>query len=70
MFYKTGYFNNGDFSSLPKFTDDNSIEIINPDKEITQNCVIVYNEQLNKLKYNKNSYEIKDFGKFVVLYKK
>ncbi|MDY4109330.1 MAG: glycosyltransferase family 39 protein [Eubacterium sp.] len=70
LFYKTGYFNNGDFSSLPKFTDDNSIEIINPDKEITQNCVIVYNEQLNKLKYNKNSYEIKDFGKFVVLYKK
>lgn len=70
FFYKAGYFSNGDFSDLPKFTNDNSIEIIDPNKEITQNCVIVYNKQLKKLKYDKNSYKIKDFGSFVVLYKK
>lgn len=70
FFYKAGYFSNGDFSDLPRFTNDNSIEIIDPNKEITQNCVIVYNKQLKKLKYDKNSYKIKDFGSFVVLYKK
>ena len=69
-YFDNNFTDNNDFSDLPKFTNDNSIEIIDPNKEITQNCVIVYNKQLKKLKYDKNSYKIKDFGSFVVLYKK
>ncbi len=69
-YFDNNFTDNNDFSDLPKFTNDNSIEIIDPNKEINQNCVIVYNKQVNKLKYDKNSYKIKDFGSFVVLYKK
>ncbi len=70
LLYKAGYFNNNDFSSLPKFTKDNSIEFKNPKEKIIEDYVIVYSPQLKNLKYDKNQYEIIDFGSFVVLYKK
>ena len=70
LLYKAGYFNNNDFSSLPKFTKDNSIEFKNPKEEIIEDYVIVYSPQLKNLKYDKNQYEIIDFGSFVVLNKK
>lgn len=70
LLYKAGYFNNNDFSNLPKFTKDNSIEFKNPKEKIIEDYVIVYSPQLKKLKYDKNQYEIIDFGSFVVLNKK
>ena len=70
LLYKAGYFNNNDFSSLPKFTKDNSIEFKNPKEKIIEDYVIVYSPQLKNLKYDKNQYEIIDFGSFVVLNKK
>ncbi len=70
LLYKAGYFNNNDFSNLPKFTKDNSIEFKNPKEKIIENYVIVYSPQLKNLKYDKNQYEIIDFGSFVVLNKK
>ena len=70
LLYKAGYFNNNDFSNLPKFTKDNSIEFINPKEKIIEDYVIVYSPQLKNLKYDKNQYEIIDFGSFVVLNKK
>ena len=70
LLYKAGYFNNNDFSNLPKFTKDNSIEFKNPREKIIEDYVIVYSPQLKNLKYDKNQYEIKDFGSFVVLNKK
>ena len=70
LLYKAGYFNNNDFSSLPKFTKDNSIEFKNPKEKIIENYVIVYSPQLKNLKYDKNQYEIINFGSFVVLNKK
>lgn len=70
LLYKAGYFNNNDFSNLPKFTKDNSIEFKNPKEKIIEDYVIVYSPQLKNLKYDKNQYEIKDFGSFVVLNKK
>ena len=70
LLYKAGYFNNNDFSNLPKFTKDNSIEFKNPKEKIIEDYVIVYSPQLKNLKYNKNQYEIIDFGSFVVLNKK
>ena len=70
LFYKAGYFNNNDFSNLPKFTKDNSIEFKNPKEKIIEDYVIVYSPQLKNLKYDKNQYEIIDFGSFVVLNKK
>lgn len=70
LLYKAGYFNNNDFSNLPKFTKDNSIEFKNPKEKIIEDYVIVYSPQLKNLKYDKNQYEIIDFGSFVVLNKK
>ena len=70
LLYKAGYFNNNDFSNLPKFTKDNSIELKNPKEKIIEDYVIVYSPQLKNLKYDKNQYEIIDFGSFVVLNKK
>lgn len=70
LLYKAGYFNNNDFSSLPKFTKDNSIEFKNPKEKIIEDYVIVYSPQLKNLKYDKNQYEIINFGSFVVLNKK
>ena len=70
LLYKAGYFNNNDFSNLSKFTKDNSIEFKNPKEKIIEDYVIVYSPQLKKLKYDKNQYEIIDFGSFVVLNKK
>ena len=70
LLYKAGYFNNNDFSNLPKFTKDNSIEFKNPKEKIIEDYVIVYSAQLKNLKYDKNQYEIIDFGSFVVLNKK
>ncbi len=70
LLYKAGYFNNNDFSNLPKFTKDNSIEFKNPREKIIEDYVIVYSPQLKNLKYDKNQYEIIDFGSFVVLNKK
>ena len=70
LLYKAGYFNNNDFSNLPKFTKDNSIEFKNPKEKIIEDYVIVYSPQLKNLKYDKNKYEIIDFGSFVVLNKK
>ena len=70
LLYKAGYFNNDDFSNLPKFTKDNSIEFKNPKEKIIEDYVIVYSPQLKNLKYDKNQYEIIDFGSFVVLNKK
>ena len=70
LLYKSGYFNNNDFSNLPKFTKDNSIEFKNPKEKIIEDYVIVYSPQLKNLKYDKNQYEIIDFGSFVVLNKK
>ena len=70
LLYKAGYFNNNDFSNLPKFTKDNSIEFKNPKEKIIDDYVIVYSPQLKNLKYDKNQYEIIDFGSFVVLNKK
>lgn len=70
LLYKAGYFNNNDFSNLPKFTKDNSIEFKNPKEKIIEDYVIVYSPQLKNLKYAKNQYEIIDFGSFVVLNKK
>ena len=70
LLYKAGYFNNNDFSNLPKFTKDNSIEFQNPKEKIIEDYVIVYSPQLKNLKYDKNQYEIIDFGSFVVLNKK
>lgn len=70
LLYKAGYFNNNDFSNLPKFTKDNSIEFKNPKEKIIEDYVIVYSPQLKNLKYDKNQYEIIDFRSFVVLNKK
>ena len=70
LLYKAGYFNNNDFLNLPKFTKDNSIEFKNPKEKIIEDYVIVYSPQLKNLKYDKNQYEIIDFGSFVVLNKK
>ena len=70
LLYKAGYFNNNDFSNLPKFTNNNSIEFKNPKEKIIEDYVIVYSPQLKNLKYDKNQYEIIDFGSFVVLNKK
>ena len=70
LLYKAGYFNNNDFSNLPKFTKDNGIEFKNPKEKIIEDYVIVYSPQLKNLKYDKNQYEIIDFGSFVVLNKK
>ena len=70
LLYQAGYFNNNDFSNLPKFTKDNSIEFKNPKEKIIEDYVIVYSPQLKNLKYDKNQYEIIDFGSFVVLNKK
>ena len=70
LLYKAGYFNNNDFSNMPKFTKDNSIEFKNPKEKIIEDYVIVYSPQLKNLKYDKNQYEIIDFGSFVVLNKK
>lgn len=70
LLYKAGYFNNNDFSNLPKFTKDNSIEFKNPKEKIIEDYVIAYSPQLKNLKYDKNQYEIMDFGSFVVLNKK
>lgn len=70
LLYKAGYFNNNYFSNLPKFTKDNSIEFKNPKEKIIEDYVIVYSPQLKNLKYDKNQYEIIDFGSFVVLNKK
>ena len=70
LLYKAGYFNNNDFSNLPKFTKDNSIEFKNPKEKIIEDYVIVYSPQLKNLKYDENQYEIIDFGSFVVLNKK
>ena len=70
LLYKAGYFNNNDFSNLPKFTKDNSIEFKNPKEKIIEDYVIVYSPQLKNLKYDKNQYKIIDFGSFVVLNKK
>ena len=70
LLYKAGYFNNNDFSNLPKFTKDNCIEFKNPKEKIIEDYVIVYSPQLKNLKYDKNQYEIIDFRSFVVLNKK
>ena len=70
LLYKAGYFNNNDFSNLPKFTKDNSIEFKNPKEKIIEDYVIVYSPQLKNLKYDKNQYEVIDFGSFVVLNEK
>ena len=70
LLYKAGYFNNNDFSNMPKWTKDNSIEFKNPKEKIIEDYVIVYSPQLKNLKYDKNQYEIIDFGSFVVLNKK
>lgn len=70
LLYKAGYFNNNDFSNLPKFTKDNCIEFKNPKEKIIEDYVIVYSPQLKNLKYAKNQYEIIDFRSFVVLNKK
>ena len=50
LLYKAGYFNNNDFSNLPKFTKDNSIEFKNPKEKIIEDYVIVYSPQLKNLK--------------------
>ena len=42
LLYKAGYFNNNDFSNLPKFTKDNSIEFKNPKEKIIEDYVLTH----------------------------
>ncbi len=56
--------------SNDKIAINNNLYLLSPNNKINENVFISYNDDIEKLKYDKNSYKIKDFGSFVVLYKK
>ena len=68
------YFNEIDNPKIKpptNITNDNRLYFkqFDENKELDDECLIIYKKQFEKLKYNSNLYDTEDFGVYVVLYK-